>query len=52
MFQKNSQFNQHLIRDRYGKKKNLAKKEKAQILRFYENEENEEKGKNLDDLTV
>lgn len=43
MFQKSSQFNQHLIRDRYGKKKNLAKKEKAQILRFYENEENEEK---------
>jgi len=39
MFEKNSQFNQHLIRDRYGQKKNLSKKERAQILRFYENDD-------------
>merc|ERR1712106_15738 len=39
MFEKNSQFNQHLIRDRYGQKKDLSKKERAQILRFYENDD-------------
>ena len=44
MFQKNSQFNNHLVRNRYGQKKNLTKKERAQILRFYENENEDEKG--------
>ena len=44
MFKAKSEFNQHLVRDRYGQKKNLSKQERAQILRFYENEEEGEKG--------
>merc|ERR1719476_362841 len=43
MFKAKSEFNQHLVRDRYGQKKNLSKQERAQIMRFYENEEEGEK---------
>ena len=52
MFKAKSEFNQHLVRDRYGQKKNLSKQERAQILRFYENEEEGEKGKQNINLEI